>query len=58
MSKVESFYRNRLSIKGFSFESEQFLYLPFVLAAQVRCTDNIRYIPLLCCKAKGIFQES
>ena len=32
MSKVESFYRNKLSSKSFSFESEQFFYLCLVLA--------------------------
>ena len=34
MSKVESFYWNKLSNKSFSFESEQFFYLWFVLAVQ------------------------
>ena len=34
MSKVESFYWNELSTKSFSFESEQFFYLCFVLAVQ------------------------
>ena len=58
MSKVESFYWNRLISKSFSFESEQFFYLCFILAVQGGCTDNIQYIPLLCCKTKGIFQES
>ena len=58
MSKVESFYWNKLSNKSFSFESEQFFYLCFVLAVQGGCTDNIVYIPLLCCKTKGILQES
>ena len=33
-SKVESFYWNKLSSKSFSFESEQFFYLCFVLAVQ------------------------
>ena len=32
MSKVESFYWNKLSSKSFSFELEQFLDLRFVLA--------------------------
>ena len=32
MSKVESFYLNKLSSKNFSFESEQFVDLSFVLA--------------------------
>ena len=58
MSKVESFYWNKLSNKSFSFESEQFFDLCFVLAVQGGCTDNIVYIPLLCCKTKGILQES
>ena len=58
MSKVESFYWNKLSNKSFSFELEQFFHLCFVLAVQGDCTDNIQYIPLLCCKTKGIFQES
>ena len=44
MSKVESFYWNKLSSKSFSFESEQFFYLCFVLAIQGGCTDNIQYI--------------
>ena len=34
MSKVESFYWNKLSNKSFSFESEQFFDLCFVLAVQ------------------------
>ena len=58
MSKVESFYWNKLSTESFSFESEQFFDLCFVSAVQGGCTDNIKYIPLLCCKTKGIFQES
>ena len=58
MSKVETFYWNKLSSKSFSFESEQFFDLRFVLAVQGGCTDNINYIPLLCYKTKGIFQES
>ena len=58
MSRVESFYWNKLSSKSCSFESEQFFDLCFVLAVQGGCTDNIHYIPLLCCKTKGIFQES
>ena len=58
MSKVESFYWNKLSSKSCSFESEQFFDLCFVLLVQGGCTDNIQYIQLLCCKTKGIFQES
>ena len=58
MSKVESFYWNKLSSKSCSFELEQFLYLCFVLVFQLGCTDNIQYIRLLCCKRKGISQES
>ena len=58
MSKVESLNWNKLSSKIFSFESEQFFYLCFILAVQGGWTDNIQYIPLLCCKRKGIFQES
>ena len=58
MSKVESFYWNRLTSKSFYFESEWFFYFCFVLAVQEGCTDNIKYIPLLCYKTKGIFQES
>ena len=58
MSKVESFYRNKLSSKSFLLESEQFFDLRFVLAVQEGCTDNIKYIPLLCYKTKGIFQET
>ena len=34
MSKVESFYWNKLSRKSFSFELEQFFYLCFVLVVQ------------------------
>ena len=34
MSKLESFYWNKLSSKSFSFESEQFFYLYFVLVVQ------------------------
>ena len=55
---VESYYWNKLSSKSFFFESEQFFDLCFVLAVQEGCTDNINYIPLLCYKTKGIFQES
>ena len=58
MSKVETFYWNKLSSKSFSFESGQFFDLRFVLAVQGGCTDNIKYIPLVCYKTKGIFQES
>ena len=58
MSKVETFCWNRLSSKSFSFESEQFFNLHFVLAVQGGCTDNIKYIPLVCYKTKEIFQES
>ena len=58
MSKVESFYWNKLSNKSCSSESKQFFDLCFDLAVQGGCTDNIQYIPLLCCKRKGIFQES
>ena len=58
MSKVESFYWNKLSSKSSSFELEQLFDLCFVLAVQGGCTDNIQYILLLCCKTKGIFQES
>ena len=58
MSKVESFYWNNLSSKSCSFELEQFFHLCFVLVVQGCCTDNIQYIRLLCCKTKGIFQES
>ena len=58
MSKVECFYWNKLSNKSYSFKSEQFFYLCFVLAVQRGCTDNNQYLPLWCCKTKGIFQES
>ena len=58
MSKVESFCLNKLSSKSFFFESEQSFDLHFVLAVQEGCTDNIQYIPLLCCKTEGVFQES
>ena len=58
MTKVESFYWNKLSSKSFFFLSEQFFDLHVVLAVQEGCTDNIKYIPLLCCMTKGIFQES
>ena len=58
MSKVKSFYWNKLSSKSFLFELEQFFDLLYVLAVQDGCTDNIKYIPLLCYKTKGIFQEN
>ena len=58
MNKVESFYWNKFSSKSFSFESEQFVDLRFVSAVKGVCTDNIQYIPLQCCKTKGIFQET
>ena len=58
LSKVESFCWNKLSSKSCPFELKQFFDLCFVLAVQGGCTDNIQYIPLLCCETKGIFQES
>ena len=58
MSKVKSFYWNKLSNKSFSFESEQFFDLCFVLNVQGGCMDIIQDIPLLCCKTKEIFQEN
>ena len=58
MNKVESFYWNKLSSKSCSFESKQFFDLCFVLVVQGGCIDNIKYIWLLCCKTKGIIQES
>ena len=58
MSKVESFCCNTLGSKSFSFESEQFFDLCFILVVQGGCSDNIQYIPLLGCKTKRIFQES
>ena len=58
MSKVEFFYWNRLSNNSFSFESDQLSDLCFVSAIQGGGTYNIEYIPLLCFKSKGIFQES
>ena len=57
MSKVESFYWNRLSSKSFSFELEQHFYL-FSFSCSGGCTDNIQYIPLLCCETKGFFVKS
>ena len=44
MSKVESFYWNKLSSESCSFELEQFFDLCFVLFVQGGCTDNIQYI--------------
>ena len=41
MSKVESFYWNKLNSKSCSFESEQFFYLCFVLVVQGGSTDNM-----------------
>ena len=58
MSKVEYFYWNKLCSKSSSFESEQIFDLCFVLVVQGGCTDNIKYIWLLCYKSKLIFQES
>ena len=58
MSKVESFYWNKLSSKSCSFELERFFDLCFVLVVQGSCTDNIQSTQLLCSKTKGIFQES
>ena len=55
MRKIESFSWNKLSKKSSSFESEQFFDFCFVLAAQGSCTDNVQYIPLLCCKTKRNF---
>ena len=59
MSKVESFYWKKLSNKSFSFELEQFFDLCIVLAVKgVALITSSEYIQLLCCKTKGIFQES
>ena len=58
MSKVESFYWNKITNKSFSFELKQFLDLCSLLAVKGGCTDNIHYIRLLCCRTKGIFEES
>ena len=58
MSKVESFYLNKLSSKSCSFELKQFFLFVFCFSCSGGCTGNIQYIPLLCCKTKGIFQES
>ena len=44
MSKVESFYCNKLSSKSCSLELEQFFDSCFVLVVQGGCTDNIKYI--------------
>ena len=41
MSKVDSFYWNKLRNKSFPFDSEQVLHLCFVLAVQGDCIDNI-----------------
>ena len=52
MSKVESFYWNKLSSKSCSFELEQFFDFCFVLVVQGGggggCTDDIQYLRLLC----------
>ena len=58
MSKVECFHFNKLRCGSCSFEFEQLFDLCFVLVFQLGCTDNIQYLRLLCCKTKGIFQES
>ena len=58
MRKVKSFYFNELSNNNFSFESEQFFDFCFPLAIHWSRTVNIQHVPLLCCKMKGIFQES
>ena len=58
MSKVESFYWNKLSSKSCSFELKQFFDFCFVLVVEGGWTDNIKYIWLLFYKTKGIFQES
>ena len=58
MRKVESFCWNKLSNESSSIESDKLFHLYFVLAAQGSCTDHIQYIPFLCCKTKGIYQES
>ena len=55
MSKVKTFYWITLSNKSFSFELEQFFDLCFLLAVLGCCVDNIKYIPLLCCKTKETF---
>ena len=56
MSKVESFYWNKLSNKSFSFELEQFWICDF-LAVQGSLKET-EYKSLPYCKTKGIFQES
>ena len=58
ISKVESFYWNKITNKSFSFESEQFFDMCSTLPVKRGCTDNIQDIPLLCCKTKGVFEES
>ena len=52
MSKVESFYWNKLSNKSCFFELKQFLDLCFVLVVVGGCTDNMKKIWLLCYKSK------
>ena len=59
MSKVESFYWNKLCNKSFSFESEQFFDLCFVSAVQgVALITFYLCKTLLYSKTKGIFQEN
>ena len=56
MSKVESFYWNKLSNESFCFESEQLLICVF-LAVQEGCIDSIWHKLLPYSKTEGIFQE-
>ena len=57
MSKVESFYWNKLGNKSFSFESGKFLIC--LLFQHFRgCIDNIYYTPFLYDKTKGISPEN
>ena len=58
MSKVESFCLNKLNSKSCSFELKQFFDFCFVLVVQEGCSDNIKYIWLLCYMTKLVFQKS
>ena len=57
MSKVESFYWNKLSNKSFSLNQGSFSFV-FYFSTSEGCTDNIYYTPFLYDKTKGISPEN
>ena len=58
MSKVEFFFGINSAVKAFHLNQSSFLICVLFWLFRGYRTDNIQYIPLQCCKTKGIFQES